>query len=150
MERLSPSRGLGPALSPYLDFLPLVCSMELGNLKDRSKAFGTGTAPESARPAVLSGPCPPASRGPRVLTSQGQLQRWRRRAHMSPARRPLPTAPPVVESRPVGGAGSAQGRRRRRGRGRRQRPPDTGEIPPPRPGEARLSVTPAPRVTRPC
>lgn len=81
--------------------------------------------------------------------SRGQLQCWRRRAHMPPARRPLPTAPGVL-FRPRGG--ERTGRRLRRGRGRRQRPPDTvtGEIPPPRPGEAKLSVTPAPRVALPC
>lgn len=61
-----------------------------------------------------------------------------------------PSHGPWSPVRPRGGVRT--GRRRRRGRGHRQSPPDTvtEEIPPPRPGEPRLSVTPAPRVTLPC
>lgn len=148
MESLRSSRGLGPALPPYLDSLPPV--LGVGKLRTGAELPHRGQRwNRRALRGPLSGPCPPSSRGPRVLTSRGQLQRWRRRAHMPPARRPLPTAPGVL-SRPRGG--ERTGRRRRRGRGRRQRPLDTvtGVIPPPRPGEAKLSVTLAPRVTLPC
>lgn len=68
---------------------------------------------------------------------------------MPPARRPLPTAPGVPSGR---GAGCARGGGAVGAGATGRAPPDTvtEEIPPPRPGEPRLSVTPAPRVTLPC
>lgn len=107
-----------------------------------------GTPRASAPQSSLRSPpaCIPGPMGPHLAGTAAEL------ATVSP-HAPCTAAPshgPWSPVRPRGGVRT--GRRRRRGRGHRQSPPDTvtEEIPPPRPGEPRLSVTPAPRVTLPC